>query len=124
MLTVVINSNLGNKYASKVGGAAVQAGLPQSSVPLLLQAFEAGAGFDDVPHLNGGILAAATNASQWAYTRAYRLAWWSVFPFVVVAIIAVACLKGVKELMTEKVEATVEKVRMEDLDEEIGRAHV
>jgi len=50
------------------------------------------------------------DASHWSYAHAYRLAWASVIPFVVLALIAVAFLKGVKELMTEKVEATVERV--------------
>ncbi len=40
-------------------------------------------------------------ASEWAYAHAYRLAWAGVVPFVVL---------DVKELMTEKVEATVEHV--------------
>lgn len=114
VLFAITNSKLGANYANKVGAAAVAAGLPESSVPGLLAAFGSGTGFDDVPGLNGGVLAAATDASHWAYTRAYRLAWWSIFPFVVVAIIAVACLKGVKELMTEKVEATVENVKAEE----------
>lgn len=38
----------------------------------------------------------------------------SVIPFVVLAIVAVLCMKGVRELMTEKVEATVEHVREDE----------
>ena len=75
-----------------------------------MEAFETGEGFDAVPGLSPTVLAATTNASHWAYARAYRLAWASVIPFVVVAIIAVACLKGVRELMTERDEATVERI--------------
>lgn len=114
VLFAITNSRLGDNYANRVGEAAVGAGLPDSSVPALLTAFGSGEGFDDVPGLNGDVLAAATDASHWVYTRAYRLAWWSIFPFVVVAIVSVACLKGVKELMTEKVEATVENVKPEE----------
>lgn len=114
VLFAITSSKLGATYARKVGGAAVEAGLPESSVPALLTAFASGAGFDEIPGSSAAILAAATDASHWAYTRAYRLAWWSIFPFVVVAIVAVACLKGVKELMTEKVEATVENVKKDD----------
>lgn len=47
-------------------------------------------------------------ASEWAYLHAYGLAWASIVPFVALGLVAVVCLKGVKELMTEKVEATVE----------------
>lgn len=46
---------------------------------------------------------------RWVYANAYRRAWASIVPFVVLAIVAVAFLRGVKELMTEKVEATVER---------------
>ena len=109
VLFAITNSKLGGTYAAKVGQAAVQAGLPETSVPALLEAFATGQGFDAVPGSDGAILAAAADASRWAYTRAYRLAWWSIFPFVIVALVAVSCLKGVKELMTEKVEATVER---------------
>ena len=49
-------------------------------------------------------------ANEWAYAHAYRPAWASIVPFVALALVAVVCLKRVKELMTEKVETTVEHV--------------
>lgn len=110
VLNAIINSKLKSTYAAKVGGAAVEAGLPSSSVPQLLEALTTGEGYDAIPGLDMTHLAAAFNASHWAYARAYRLAWASIIPFVAVATIAVACLKGVKDLMTERVEATVERV--------------
>ncbi len=110
VLDAIINSKLASTYAVKVSAAAIEAGLPKSSVGALLTAFATGQGFDAIPGATPKVLAAAANASHWAYAKAYRLAWASIIPFVVVAIVAVACLKGVKELMTEKVEATVEKV--------------
>ena len=63
-----------------------------------------------VPGMNSTILTATLDASHDLYAHAYRLAWASIVPFVVLAWIAVALLKGVKELMTEHVEATVEHV--------------
>lgn len=60
------------------------------------------------------ILGAATTASQRVYAHAYNKAWASVIPFVVLAIVAVVCMKGVRDLMTEKVEATVENVREDE----------
>jgi len=66
--------------------------------------------FAAVVGLTPEVLGAAMKASQNAYAAAYRLAWASIIPFTVLAIIAVACLKGVKQLMTERVEATVEHV--------------
>lgn len=68
------------------------------------------AGIAEVKGVDPAVLEAATGASRWVYARAYRLAWISIVPFVVLALVCVACLKGVKELMTERVEATVEDV--------------
>jgi len=114
VLDAVINGKLASTYSKDVTNAAVKAGLKSSQVPALLEAFATGTGFDDVNGLTPSILAAATNASEWAYAHAYRLAWASIVPFIVIAIVCVACLKGVKDLMTEKVEATVEHVVVED----------
>jgi hypothetical protein len=110
VLDAIINGKLKSTLAPKVSAAAIGAGLPASSVPALMEAMATGQGLTDVPGITQASLGAAANASHWAYTHAYRLAWWSIFPFVVIALISVACLKGVKELMTERVEATVENV--------------
>ncbi len=67
------------------------------------------AGFDAISGITPEILAAATDASHHLYAAAYRLAWSSVIPFVVLALVAIAFMKGVKDLMTEHVEATVER---------------
>ena len=69
-----------------------------------------GVGLAGVPGINAVVEGKVMLASEWVYAHAYRLAWASIVPFVVLALIAVICLKGVKELMTEKVEATVEHV--------------
>lgn len=109
VLDAIINGRLAGHYAPAVTAAALGAGLPESSVPDLLAALASGAR-DGVPGATTSIWEAALNESRWQYTHAYRLAWASIIPFVVLAIIAVACMKGVKELMTEKVEASVERV--------------
>ncbi|OTA86134.1 hypothetical protein M434DRAFT_82340 [Hypoxylon sp. CO27-5] len=111
VLNAIINGRLASHYAVGVGEAAVQAGLPESSVPALLEALDAGQIGSDVDSATPAAWAAAVDASRWEYAHAYRLAWLSVIPFVVLAIVAVALLKGVKDLMTEKVEATVEHVQ-------------
>ncbi|KAI1774455.1 MFS general substrate transporter [Hypoxylon cercidicola] len=110
VLNAIINGRLASHYAAGVGAAAVSAGLPQASVPELLEALDAGNIGSGVMSATPAVWAAAVEASKWEYAHAYRLAWASVIPFVVLAIVAVALLKGVKDLMTEKVEATVEHV--------------
>lgn len=109
VLNAIISGRLAGHYAPAVGAAAVAAGLPESSVPSLLAALEAGS-LTGVEGANPGVWAAALDASHWQYAYAYRLAYASIIPFVVVAIVAIIFMRGVKELMTEKVEATVEHV--------------
>jgi spore maturation protein SpmB len=92
-----------------MSATALTAGLPSSSIPALLAAFSSGTGFREVPGMNEGILSAALRESHLLYARAYRLAWASIIPFVVLALVAIVFLKGVRELMTEKIEATVER---------------
>lgn len=111
MLDAIINGRLAAKYAPGVGAAAIDAGLPAGSVGALLEALAAGnVGDGDVPGATSEVWAAAAGESQAQYAQAYRLAWASIIPFVVLATVAVGLLKGVSDLMTEKVEATVEHV--------------
>jgi hypothetical protein len=114
VLNAIINSKLASTYAPEVSAAAIQAGLPAKSVPALLEAMAKGVGLAEVAGINAAIEGNVILASEWAYAHAYRLAWASIIPFVARALVAVVCLKGVKELMTEKVEATVERVQMQE----------
>ncbi|CAK7213693.1 hypothetical protein SBRCBS47491_001892 [Sporothrix bragantina] len=115
VIDAILNGYLNKNYAPAVGAAAVAAGLPESSVEALLTDLAAGTvGGDDVPGANATIWDAAITASRSQYAHAYRLGWASIIPFVVLATAAVAFLRGVKELMTEKVEATVEHVAPEE----------
>ncbi|KAI0095896.1 MFS general substrate transporter [Daldinia grandis] len=110
VLNAIINGQLASHYAAGVESAAVDAGLATDKVPALLEALAAGQIGLGVDTATPAVWAAAAEASRWQYAYAYRLAWASVIPFVVLAIVAVALLKGVKDLMTEEVEATVEHV--------------
>lgn len=69
-----------------------------------------GAGLANVPGVNAGIEGRVMLANESAYAHAYKPAWASIVPFVALALVAVVCLKGVKELMMEKVETTVAHV--------------
>jgi len=104
-----------------VSAAAISAGLPEADVEMLIGAMMTGNAtfLSEVANTNMNILPAAFKASHDVYAAAYRLAWASIIPFVVLAIVAVACLKGVKELMTEHVDAPVEVVH-----EAVGEKHV
>jgi hypothetical protein len=109
VLNAIINSKISSTYAPGISSVATKAGLPESSIPALLAALGSGAGFDDIPGINDEILGAAVGRSHDLYAAAYRLAWASIIPFVVLALAAIMFLKGVSDLMTEHIEATVEK---------------
>ena len=121
VLNAIINGRLSAHYAPAVAAAATGAGLPAEGVPRLLGYLKQGR-LPPAADKNGGITpavwAAALAASREEYAHAYRLAWASIAPFVVLAFAAVACLKGVKDLFTEKVEATVEHAERVEKREE------
>ena len=108
VLDAIINGKIEAHLGSEVGAAAVKAGLPASSVPALIEAIATGE-FEAVNGLNDKILGVALGVSHNVYAEAYGLAWASIIPFVVLAIVAVCFIKQVKELMTDHVEASVEK---------------
>lgn len=111
VLTAIVDGKLNLSYPKVVGSAAVKAGLPESSVNDLVQALKVGntTALSAIPDINTEIVKAATDASYWVYAHAYRLAWVSIIPFVVLAIVAVGLLTSVKELMTERIEAPIEQ---------------
>jgi hypothetical protein len=110
VVNTIVKSKLQSSYASSVGSAAVSAGLPSSSLPELFEALETGdpIAIDAVPGINYSILGATMQASHVVYASAYRLGWLSIIPFVVLALVAIAYTHSVKNLMTDKIEATVE----------------
>lgn len=110
VLTAIIDGKLNSSYSTEVGEAAISAGLPRSSVADFIKAMLSGnvAELDKIHGSNQEIITVAVNASHWAYARVYQLAWRSVIPFVVLAMIAVYFMKDVGALMTETVEASVE----------------
>jgi hypothetical protein len=113
VLDAIIQGVLGSHWAPEVSDAAVQAGLPDSSLPSFLAAMQAGIAYTGIPEVNASIISNAESASHNAYAHAYHLAWASIIPFVVLGIVSVACLKGVEHLMTDTIEATVEHVEVE-----------
>jgi hypothetical protein len=119
VLSAIINGKLASTYVPGISSTAHDHGLPESSVPLLISALKSGkqSSLNAVPGINPSILAAVTKTNHTLYAHAYRLGYASIIPFVVLAIVASACLKGVKDLMTEHVEATVEKIPNEKVAE-------
>lgn len=105
---------IGGAFGSAILDAIINSHLSSHYAPALTAA---GADADMIGQISTGnftgVPQAVVDASRHVYARAYNLAWVSIIPFVVLAIAAVACLRGVAELMTEHVEATVEHVHQD-----------
>jgi len=117
VLNAIINGHLRSHLSAGVTQAALQAGLPPSSLPKLLSAMHGRApkeALKRVPAITPAITAAALNASHWIYSKAYQKAWLSIVPFVVIAIVCLFFTKDVKNQMTDKIEASVEKPKVEN----------
>lgn len=110
MLNAIINGKLSSTYTPTLTKLAVGAGLPASSAPALIAAVKGGKSTGGIPGVTPEIVSLVVNESHHLYAAAYRLAYASIIPFVILAFVSSCFLKGVKELMTEHVEATVEKV--------------
>ncbi|KAI4908742.1 hypothetical protein J4E90_008477 [Alternaria incomplexa] len=125
VIYAIVNSRIASHLAGDISSAAIAAGLPESSVPALLAGMKGSSApkyrGKGVPGMNETIITAAWDASHWSYARAYRLGYWSVVPFVALATIAVLSMKGIKHLMTEHVEATVER-ESDDEGKGLGKA--
>lgn len=79
-----------------------------------MQSKSAAVALKSVPGVTPAIVAAATREGYWVYARGYRIAWWSIVPLVVLAMLCLFFMRNVREQMTETVEATVERVEGKD----------
>jgi len=107
-------------YNSNVASAAIMAGLPQKDVPVLLGVMAEGHGpptakgltavlSQVLPSATTAVIKAARYAGQKVYAKGFGLAWASIIPIAFIAIGSCALMKGVGTLMTEKVQAPLEK---------------
>ena len=114
VLGAISNDYVHSHYSTEVSKAAISAGLPESSAVAFVAAMQAKnfpESLKDMSGVTGAIVAAGTRESHWVYARGYRLAWWSIVPFVVLAMGCLFFIRDVKEQMTDRVEATVERVK-------------
>ncbi|KAK0612703.1 Efflux pump FUS6 [Lasiodiplodia hormozganensis] len=129
VLDAIVKGYMASHYDGAVTRAAEEAGLAAELVEMVVAAMGEGEGATSVEAL-GEVVAGQVGSlalesvvaeGRWVWARAYRLAWASVIPFTVIALVCVAFLQGVGELMTEHVEATVERARGVDEEKKVER---
>lgn len=129
VLDAIVKGYMGAHYDGAVARAAEEAGVGAELVERVVAAMGEGEGATSVEALAEVVagqvgrraLESVVAEGRWVWARAYRLAWASVIPFTVIALVCVVFLRGVGELMTEHVEATVERVREVDEEKKVER---
>ncbi|TQS32790.1 hypothetical protein Golomagni_06885, partial [Golovinomyces magnicellulatus] len=102
----VFNVKIKKLFPLMVGGAAVQAGLPQESIVPFVTAMNSPA-FDmlapQVPGANAAIVAAATMGRQLAFAESLKYVWYTTIPFGIISFLACFFLPNIKKHMTDRV---------------------
>lgn len=103
MYTTILTNRLSTTLPTVVGGAAVDAGLPASEVPQVLEAISAGT-LAKVPGITESILAAITEALPKAYSQSFKTVYLASLGFGGIAIIGSLLTVDPKKHLTDKVE--------------------
>ncbi|KAI1854215.1 hypothetical protein JX265_000619 [Neoarthrinium moseri] len=102
-LYVSVLSNKLNDYVPQyVAPAAIDAGLPPSSLPQLFAGITAGS-FTTVPGISDSIIAAVGNALKAAYTDAFKVVFYCTIPFSVILIVASAFVPNMEKYLGNNV---------------------
>ncbi|KAK5126030.1 hypothetical protein LTR85_011385 [Meristemomyces frigidus] len=103
MYSSILSTELTTYLPQYVGPAAVAAGLPESSIPLLLAGVGAGS-FDAVPGINADIIAAIGSPIKDAYSISFRTVYLCTIPFGAILIAAaVFFCPNVEDYLTDEV---------------------
>jgi len=132
VLYTIAFGHVGADYNTNVAQAAVGAGLSPDDVPILLGVMANGNGpptekllvgvlSQALPSATIPIIQAARKAGQEVFNKAFALAWASIIPLAFISIVCCALLKGVDALMTEKVEAPLERTA-DDMERMVSSA--
>ncbi|KAI0154272.1 trichothecene efflux pump [Xylariaceae sp. FL1272] len=99
-------SVLGNKLTELqpkyVTDAALNAGLPESSLQQLFSALTSG-DFSSVPGIDSDIIASVTTAVKWAYADSFKLVFLVTIPFSIILIIASCFIPDLEKMLGDNV---------------------
>lgn len=98
VFSTIYNNKVPGKLAELVTPAVTALGYPAASLPVLLTTLRSRpTAISTLPSMTPDIAAAATAAYQQATTQSYSLSWYSVVPFVFIAVVGMLCLQDVKK---------------------------
>jgi hypothetical protein len=102
MYSSILATESAKYIPQKVIPAATAAGLPEGSLPSLLQSIALG-DFSAVPGISPDIIAATGGAVKEAYTLAFRTVYLCTIPFGVLLIVAGLLSPNVEQYLTDEV---------------------
>ncbi|KIW84313.1 hypothetical protein Z517_03563 [Fonsecaea pedrosoi CBS 271.37] len=107
----ILTSKIPTEMAHYIPGAAINAGLPQSSLGDLFKAIAAGTteALDRVPGITEAIVAAVAKAKAQSYAAAYAYVYYSTIAIGAVGLIAVFSMKDYDPLLNDHVSRQVYK---------------
>jgi hypothetical protein len=101
--STILTNKLNVYVPQLVAPAALDAGLPKSSLPALFTALTAG-DLTKVPGINAKIEAAVGAADAAAAAKSFKYVWYAVVAFACVAVMAACLTNNYGELLTDTVE--------------------
>ncbi|EME83053.1 uncharacterized protein MYCFIDRAFT_80615 [Pseudocercospora fijiensis CIRAD86] len=114
MYSSILSTELAKYLPRHVGPAAVEAGLPENSVPALLAAVGTGV-FTSVPGIDRNVLSAVDAATKQAYAASFRTVFLCTLPFSAILLVAaVVWCPNVEDYMTEDVARKLQGVRTKE----------
>lgn len=120
VLVAIFKAKISTILPTYVSKAAVEAGLPHSSVAVFVEGIAAGNATitKSAPGVTQAIIEAGETAATAAYIRSFHLGWTSALPFAIVALLLVFLLDGkkIKTQMTWLVERPVAKIHHVERD--------
>jgi len=102
MYSSILTTEASKYIPQYVTPAALQAGLPESSLPLLFAGITAG-NFSAVPDITPGIIAIVGDQVKHAYSLAFRTVFLCTLPFGVLLLIAAIMSPNVEDYLTDEV---------------------
>lgn len=115
MYSSILSTELAKYLPRFVPPAAVEAGLPESSVPALLRAVSTGV-FASIPGIDDAVIRAVGSPIQRAYTSAFRTVFLCTIPFSVILLIAVVLYcPNVEDYLTEEVARKLQGVHPKEV---------
>lgn len=111
MYSSILSTELTKYLPRYVGPVAIEARLPQSSIPALLSGVSTSS-FSTVPGIDDAIIAAVGAPIKQAYSRAFRTVFLCTIPFSVILLVAaVLYCPNVEDYMTEEVARKLQGVK-------------